>query len=225
MQGDLMVLYVDAMQGTKGPQTIKLAATLFAKKVIILVDSGSSSSFVSEQWAKLGPPLVPLCKPVHVRVVNGHIINCSYKIPYCKISINGDCFQLDLKVLPLNNYDVILGMDWLAANSPMTIDWQQKLLLFHTDQTRVVLQGLQADLSTLEPLSVPQLVHLDLLDELWCVLQLQAVEHSSDSTLPLEITQLIQDYASLFDKPVGLPPSRLHYHIVPLVPGAIPFRL
>jgi hypothetical protein len=225
MQGDLMVLYVDAMQGTKGPQTIKLAATLFAKKVIILVDSGSSSSFVSEQWAKLGPPLVPLCKPVHVRVVNGHIINCSYKIPYCKISINGDCFQLDLKVLPLNNYDVILGMDWLAANSPMTIDWQQKLLLFHTDQTRVVLQGLQADLSTLEPLSVPQLVHLDLLDELWCVLQLQAVEHSSDSTLPLEITQLIQDYASLFDKHVGLPPSRLHYHTVPLVPVAIPFRL
>jgi hypothetical protein len=74
MQGDLMVLYVDAMQGTKGPQTIKLAATLFAKKVIILVDSGSSSSFVSEQWAKLGPPLVPLCKPVHVRVANGHII-------------------------------------------------------------------------------------------------------------------------------------------------------
>jgi hypothetical protein len=46
-----------------------------------------------------------------------------------------------------------------------------------------------------------------------------------DSILPLEITQPIQDYASLFDKPVGLPPSRSHYHTVPLVPGAIPFRL
>jgi hypothetical protein len=54
---------------------------------------------------------------------------------------------------------------------------------------------------------------------------LQAVEHSSESILPLEITQLIQDYASLFDKPAGLPPSRSHYHIVPLVLGAIPFCL
>jgi hypothetical protein len=61
---DLMVVSVDAMQGTKAPQTIKLTATLFAKKVIILVDSGSSFSFVSEQWAQLGPPLVPLCKLV-----------------------------------------------------------------------------------------------------------------------------------------------------------------
>jgi hypothetical protein len=49
LPGDLMVVSVDAMQGTKAPQTIKLAATLFAKKVFILVDSGSSSSFVSEQ--------------------------------------------------------------------------------------------------------------------------------------------------------------------------------
>jgi hypothetical protein len=64
------------------------------------------------------------------------------KFQIAKISINGHCFQLDLKVLPLNSYDVILSMDWLEANSPMTIDWQHKLLVFHTDQTRVVLQGL-----------------------------------------------------------------------------------
>jgi hypothetical protein len=41
----------------------------------------------------------------------------------------------------------------------------------------------------------------------------------------LEITQLIQDYASLFDKPAGLPLSRSHYHTIPLISGAIPFRL
>jgi hypothetical protein len=42
-----------------------------------------------------------------------------------------------LKILPLNCYDVILGMDWLASNSPMHIDWQEKWLVFYKEQTKV----------------------------------------------------------------------------------------
>jgi hypothetical protein len=46
-------------------------ATLFARKAVMLVDSSSSSSFVSQDLVAFGPPLVPLSHPVQVRVANG----------------------------------------------------------------------------------------------------------------------------------------------------------
>jgi hypothetical protein len=45
---DLMVLSVNAVLGTEALETVILLATIFTKKVIMLVDSGSSSSFISD---------------------------------------------------------------------------------------------------------------------------------------------------------------------------------
>lgn len=41
----------------------------------------------------------------------------------------------------------------------------------------------------------------------------------------MDIQNLITEFASLFDKPTGLPPARSHCHSIPLVPGATSFRL
>lgn len=66
-----MVLSVNAILGIEAPQSIKLAATMFVRSVIMLVDSGSSSSFISEQLARSSSPRVPLQHPVQVQVANG----------------------------------------------------------------------------------------------------------------------------------------------------------
>jgi hypothetical protein len=47
-----------------------------------------------------------------------------------------------LKVLPLQCYDIILGMDWLEQHSPMVVDWKKKLLSFDYQGEKVVLQGI-----------------------------------------------------------------------------------
>jgi hypothetical protein len=98
---DLMVLSVHVVQGTEAPQTVKLTAQLFTKKIIMLVDYGSSSSFISQPLAKLGPNIIPLSQPVQVQVANGQIISCTHYLPQCKITLQGHTFHLNLKVLPL----------------------------------------------------------------------------------------------------------------------------
>jgi hypothetical protein len=152
---DLMILSVNAVLGTEALETVKLLATIFAKKVIMLVDSGSSSSFISDRLAKAHPALITLPAPVQVRVANGQVISCTQELPKCKIQIQGHCFHIDLKVLPLNCYDIILGMDWLSSRSPMQIHWQHKWLAFQAEHKNVVLQGIVSDNSTLQPISVP----------------------------------------------------------------------
>jgi hypothetical protein len=142
------------------------------------------------------------------------------------VHVQGYSFPINLKNLPLTCYDIILGMDWLSPNSPMEIHWHEKWMTFQTANKRIVLQGLQLDLSTLDTVYVPQLLHMDVVDEIWCILELQAVsELVPKRTLPGNIHNLIQEFANIFDKPIGLPPPRSHCHSIPLVLGATPFRL
>lgn len=154
------------------------------------------------------------------------MITCNHELQQCKVHVQGYSFPINLKILPLTYYDIILGMDWLSPNSPMKIHWHEQWMTFQTANKRIVLHGLQSDLSILDTISVPQLLHMDVVDEIWCILELPAVsELVPKRTLPSDIHNLIQEFANIFDKPTSLPPLRSHCHSIPLVPGATPFRL
>jgi hypothetical protein len=107
-------------------------------------------------------------------------------------------FQIDLKALPFQCYDIILGMDWLASHSPREIHWQDHWLSFTSQNERVLLHGHQSDLSNVEQISLPHLYHLDVFDDVWSMLELKPVEDLSPSTsVSIEIQHVIMEYASL----------------------------
>jgi hypothetical protein len=110
---DFMHLSISAAQGTDTAQTIRLVGTLFQQPVVLLLDSGSSSSFVSQSLAAKLPHWTPLSEPGQVRVANGNILQCTHELLDCPLTIQGHCFSVNLKILPLMCYDIILGMDWL----------------------------------------------------------------------------------------------------------------
>ena len=49
--------------------------------------------------------------------------------------------------------------------------------------------------------------------------------HSDVSLLPREVQDLIDQYATIFEKPSQLPPSRACDHEIPLIPGANPVNI
>ena len=77
-------------------------------------------------------------------------------------------------MLPLTAYDIIIGMDWLEAFSPMTVHWQQKWLQIPYQGKMVLLQG-----------ELP--VQLDNLLIQVCALSEAEVQHSEVSLLPPDI--------------------------------------
>lgn len=81
------------MQGTKAPQTVKLLATSFGKKVIMLVDSGNSS-FISEQLA--ATVLSQSLYINQVQVANGQLIACTHGLPHYKVHVQGHTIQINL---------------------------------------------------------------------------------------------------------------------------------
>lgn len=121
-------------------------------------------------------------------------------------------------------------MDWLEEFSPMEVQWAEKWLSFWYREKRVKLQGLKPSVKQCLPLSGDQFFALKKGDEIWCVVQLYALEHgesgsSVKKTVPSALLELIDTYKDLFAEPAGLPPSRAYDHTIPLMDGVQPFKL
>jgi hypothetical protein len=114
-------LSVAAAVGAPAPKTLCLAGDLQGQPISILVDSGSSHTFLSTKIGSSLPHLQQLQPSLAVQVANGEILQCTHHIPQAVWSIQGCSFTTDLKILPLQSYDMILGLDWLSSFSPMQI--------------------------------------------------------------------------------------------------------
>lgn len=121
-----MCLSASALGGQLAVQTLQLSVQLSGKQLLFLVDSGSTNSFLDATLASVLPGVIPLLAPIQVRVANGAVISCTQQIPDCVWWSAGYKFQNHFKILPLGNYDGILGLDWLSSHSPMQVDWLQK---------------------------------------------------------------------------------------------------
>lgn len=124
-----MLLSQDAIEGSSPPCTMRFVGHVEGLDVLILIDSGSSHSFISAALASTMSGVIALSSSVKVQVANGSQICCSSEIVGASWSMGGLSFKAIIKVLPLSTYDVIIGMDWLAAHSPMMVHWLQKWMI------------------------------------------------------------------------------------------------
>jgi hypothetical protein len=126
------------------PKTIRFLGHIGDIEILVLLDSGSSASFLSSQVADTLPEVRPLSPPLRVQVADGAQLTCSEQLLDVTWYIDGFPFSSDLKVLPLSNYDLILGMDWLCSFSPMWIQWSAKCLVIPYLHSKIKLWGLGA---------------------------------------------------------------------------------
>lgn len=114
-----LFLSEDAVAGTESPKSMRLMGQMQGKDVLILVDSGSSNTFISTKLANHLKGISLLLVPLSVRVANGTPVQCLYQLAQAQWEVQGIQFISDCKVLPLQHYDMILGFDWLEQFSPM----------------------------------------------------------------------------------------------------------
>ena len=135
-----------AMTGETTPRTVCLLGRVAGMEMLILVDSGSSHSFISEQSVARMQVTVQPMAAVPVKIVDGGTLSCKGLLPQCEWRTQGQVFQSDLRVLPLGCYDMIVGMDWLEQCGPMWVDWTLKTLQFNHKGRDIVLTGIQSRL-------------------------------------------------------------------------------
>nr|XP_045084693.1 uncharacterized protein LOC123494100 [Aegilops tauschii subsp. strangulata] len=136
-------LSVNAISGSANSKTIRLRALVENKVMLLLVDSGSSHTFIDRQLAeKLKHKATVLDKSLQVKVVNGDQLQCETELSGLQWWISGHTFTSDMEVIDLGGYDAILGMDWLAQWGAMVCHWEEKWLQFDKQGQQIRLQGI-----------------------------------------------------------------------------------
>lgn len=83
----------------------------------MLIGLGATHSFVSCEFVtQVGTTSVPLDFCIEIRTPTGESLWPTQVLRRCFFWVNGQEMEMDLILLDLQRLDVILGIDWLAAN-------------------------------------------------------------------------------------------------------------
>jgi hypothetical protein len=141
-----LALSKSASNGSPSSQTIHFQALIAGIQATVLVDSGSSTSFLSTALAINLTHCTTVGHSSTVQVAGGGMLCSPVVLKSVAWSIDKCSFQSDFRVLDLSAFDAIIGMDWLAAFSPMHVDWHQKWLAISYQGQYTLLQGLDVSI-------------------------------------------------------------------------------
>jgi hypothetical protein len=113
---------LQAMTGIGVTDTLRLPVTINGINLTALVDSGSTHTFLSEAAvARLG--LQVLSQPgLSVKVANGERISSKGQIT-ATLTIGQEKFTTTCYSLPLDGFDLVLGVQWLRSLGPVVCNF------------------------------------------------------------------------------------------------------
>ncbi|KAL0560422.1 hypothetical protein IC582_000827 [Cucumis melo] len=164
---------------------------------LVLFDSGSSHSFISSAFVSHARLEVePLHHVLSVSTPSGECMLSKEKVKACQIEIAGHVIEVTLIVLDMLDFDVILGMDWLAANHA-SIDCSRKEVISAIRASKLLSQGT------------------------WGILA--SVVDTREADVSLSSEPVVRDYPDVFPEELpGLPPHREVEFAIELEPGTVP---
>jgi hypothetical protein len=212
---------LDNNQADHQASVVELEGMIANHLVSILIDPGSNLSYVAPQTVdkcKLQP--IRHVKPWLVRLATGTKRKVAEVIPACQFIMGGLPTRATLNILPLGSYDLLIGMDWLAAYKTKLDCYHKTLECVNEEGRKTTLQGIQ------KPVSVRQISTLQMKKycrkgcSLYAIQVLESVENDKPN---LEDHPILREYKDVFPEEVpGLPPRRDIDFSIELTPGAVP---
>jgi hypothetical protein len=184
-----------------------------------LFDSGATDSFISPYaLEKSGLAAYEHNEFKQVEMVSREIQVVGPSVDNCIVDLGVCTTRLKVYVTALRAYDLIIGMDWLAAHRAM-VDCLAKRVLCVNDQGRPVeIQGVQRKVSLrfMSTMKVKQCLRQG------C--QLYVVEVANERKGPsLDQYPVLSEFQNVFPNELpGLPPERELDFTIELKPGAEP---
>ena len=198
---------------TINPQDVQASNTAVAGMLCIdrvaarvLFDSGATHSFVSSYFAsKLVRSKILLKNPLAISTPLGETVEVKYVYPACVVEVIGRVFIADLIELPMLDFDVILGMDWLSEHDAI-IKCRKKCVQFSKGEEEEF--TLQCDRSEV-PANLVSVMKARRMLGKGCQGYLAYVMNREVEPLELQQIPVVREFLDLFPAELpGLPPER-----------------
>ncbi|GAU39803.1 hypothetical protein TSUD_219780 [Trifolium subterraneum] len=186
-------------------------------EVVVLFDCGATNSFISVECVmRLDLSSTSLIPPMTVAVATGGKVVSKRVCQNCPVSVAGKIYHVDLICLPLKDMDIVLGMDWLSANTvyigcaeknlyvPIDLNAESRALTALLQNTHQLIQYLGAE------------------NKCFSIM----LTMSSESSLSPSDISIVREYLDVFpDEVNSLPPEREIEFSIDLVPGSQPISV
>jgi hypothetical protein len=107
------------------PQTLKIEGYIKKKKVIVLIDYGSTHNFIHYKIAKALNFFVYPMPEFQVMIVDGGTINCLGKCNKINITMGEYVMNSPMISIPMGGVDDVLGIQWLQSLGKVAFNFQE----------------------------------------------------------------------------------------------------
>jgi hypothetical protein len=192
-----------AIVGVRTEDTIQVYVQIGNVHCLALLDSGSTHNFVSGAVARsVGLRFEP--RPgTGVTVANGDRVACRGLVRDVGIRIADEVFSVDCYSIPLDRWDMVLGVSFLRTLEPILWDFDNLCMAFTRVDHHVFWWGVGSTRHDVQST------------------RLHSVHADEQSVL----AKLLDSFADVFAEPTGLPPARPCDHRIHLLPNTAPVAI
>lgn len=192
---------LEAIAGIRTEDTMQVYITLGNEQFVALLDSGSTHNFIRGDGAcRVGLQFSP-CPGRGVIVANGDRVECTGLARDVGVHIADKFFSVDCYSIPLDKWDMILGVTFLRTLGPILWDFDDLCMAFTKEGRRVFWRGIGSTRHDVQSTR-----------------RLNTLRTSE----PALLDKLLQSFDDVFTTPQGLPPARACDHRIHLLPNTAP---
>lgn len=135
------ILSLSSMSGMTKEKSMKMMGRIGNKEVVVLIDSGATSNFISERFVSELGLTVSDTRGFGVRVGGGQILKGKGKCAGLLLGIQGVEILDEFLVFDLGTIDVVLGYAWLETLGDTRTNWKSRTLSWKIGALWVTIKG------------------------------------------------------------------------------------
>jgi hypothetical protein len=136
------LISLQAVSGVRTANTMQVRVQVGSQEFTALIDSGSTHNFFSHKAAQAANIQFQANTGARVVVANGDSVPCGGIARDIDIKIGQEIFNINAYSLPLDCFDMVLGVDFLKPLHSILVDFDDLVMAFTYNGKRVLWEGL-----------------------------------------------------------------------------------
>lgn len=132
---------INALSGSTTLNCMRLIGLYGKRKLFVLIDPGSTHNFLDLAVAKEIGYYLEVIKPKAIFVVNGSKMLAKYKCSEFTWKVQGYTLSTEVRTLPLDCCDLVLGVQWLTTLGPIWWDFSNLIMEFNLGGVKHIIRG------------------------------------------------------------------------------------
>ena len=140
---------VTQQEADVAPEVMTGTIQVFDRDAYVLIDPGATHSFISAKFiAQVNIEIQPIDCSMVVSLPIGDSLIADRVYIGCRVIIEGHEFRANLVLLNIQDFDVILGMDWLSRHHATMDCFRKEVKFCRSGEPEVTFYGVRKILSS-----------------------------------------------------------------------------